>query len=151
MKEIKDLILDEERALYDLKNTKIVNIKFDGIQDGESALKECGNLNINNCYFNLRYPLWHVDSFVLENCEMTNNARAAMWYCKDIDIIDCKLNGIKALRECSDIIIKNTDIESFEFGWKCNNLGLVNTNITGEYLFLDSNNIKFNNVKMKER
>ena len=44
MKEIKDLILDEERALYNLKEAKIKNIKFDGPQDGESALKECDDI-----------------------------------------------------------------------------------------------------------
>ena len=43
MKVIKDLVLDEERALYNLKDALIENIKFDGPADGESALKECEN------------------------------------------------------------------------------------------------------------
>lgn len=149
MRLINNLILDEERALYNTKDAQIENVKFDGPADGESALKECENLQIANCYFNLRYPLWHVDKFILKNSEMTPNCRAAMWYCNNIEINDCKLNGIKAVRESNNILINTTTIESFEFGWKCNNIKLNNTNITGEYLFFDSNNIELNNVSLK--
>ena len=149
MKEIKNLILDEERALYNLKDTKIINIKFDGPQDGESALKECDNVIIDNCYFNLRYPLWHVNKFELTNSEMTDKCRAAIWYSNDMQINECKLNGIKALRECKNINIKNTNIESFEFGWKSHNIKLTNSSIVGEYLFFDSSNITFNDVYLK--
>lgn len=149
MKEIKNLILDEERALYNLSNTKIKNIKFDGPADGESALKECDDIYIDSCYFNLRYPLWHVNKFELYNSEMTDKCRAAIWYSKDIYIDECKLNGIKALRECENIKINKTEIESFEFGWKSNNISLTSTSIVGEYLFFDSKNIAFNDVKLK--
>lgn len=149
MNEIKNLILDEERALYNLKDTKIINIKFDGVADGESALKECNNIDINDCYFNLRYPLWHVDKFKLYNSEMTEKCRAAIWYSKNMVISNCKLNGIKALRECENIEINDTHIESFEFGWKSNNINLNKVNLIGEYLFFDSSNIKINEFKLK--
>ena len=149
MKVIKDLVLDEERALYNLKDALIENIKFDGPADGESALKECENINIKDCYFNLRYPLWHVNKFDLINSEMTELCRAAIWYSNDIDIKNSKLNGIKALRECSEINISESLIESFEFGWKSNNIKMDNVDIKGEYLFFDSNNIDLNNVNLK--
>ena len=149
MKIIKDLILDEERALYNLKDAYIENIKFDGPQDGESALKECDNVSIDNCYFNLRYPLWHVNKFQMLNSEMTEKCRAAIWYSNDMIIKNCKLNGIKAVRECSNIEIIDSSIESFEFGWKSNKIDLENASIIGEYLFFDSSDIKFNNVNLK--
>jgi len=149
MKEIKNLILDEERALYNLTDTSIENIKFDGPKDGESALKECNNIKIKNCYFNLRYPLWHVDKFNLIDSEMTNLCRAAIWYSNNILIKNSKLNGIKALRECQDVLIENTSIESFEFGWKSSNIKMNDGQIIGEYLFFDSNNIELNNVELK--
>lgn len=149
MKVIKDLVLDEERALYNIIDTKIINIKFEGPSDGESALKECSNIEIENCYFNLRYPLWHVDGFKMVSSESTQNARAAIWYCKNIDINNSKLNGIKALRECENILINNSSIESFEFGWKSNNITMNNSSIMGEYLFFDSKDIKLNNVQLK--
>ncbi len=149
MKIIRDLVLDEERALYNIKNTKIINIKFDGPSDGESALKECENIEIENNFFNLRYPLWHVDKIKMSSSKMTQNARAAIWYCKNIHIVNCELNGIKALRECQNVIIEDTSIESFEFGWKSQKIKLINTSIKGEYLFLDSNIINLENVELQ--
>ena len=149
MKLIKDLILDEERALYNQKDVKIKSVKFQGPKDGESALKECENIEVESCYFDLRYPFWHVDKSNIKDIEMSVNCRAALWYCNNINIEDSKLHGIKAVRECNNVIIKNTDIQSMEFGWKCNNVNMDDTNIVGEYLFLDSNNIKLNNVNLK--
>lgn len=148
MEIIKDLTLDEERALYNHKNVKLLNIKFDGPKDGESAIKECENIHIENCYFNLRYPIWHVNRCKMRNIEMTINCRAAIWYSNDIQINNSKLFGIKALRECFNIEIENTQIESYEFGWKSNNINLKDVSIKGEYLFFDSNNIALENVKL---
>ena len=149
MREIKNIVLDEERALYNIKDTVLDNITFDGPADGESALKECDNIIAKNCYFNLRYPLWHVNKFELDNCEMTVNCRAAIWYCENAIINNSKLNGIKALRECNNINIKNSSIESFEFGWKTNNINIDNCSLIGEYLFFDSNNLKINKFNLK--
>ena len=55
-----NLIMDEERALYGLKRAEIKNCIFKGPSDGESALKECRNISVSGCIFDLRYPLWHV-------------------------------------------------------------------------------------------
>lgn len=43
---IQNRTMDEERALYGLHNAEVVNCEFSGPLDGESALKECGNINI---------------------------------------------------------------------------------------------------------
>ena len=59
MEYIKDKTFDEERALYNLKNTKVINCIFTGPQDGESVLKESRNIEVENCTFSLRYPIWH--------------------------------------------------------------------------------------------
>lgn len=52
-----NLNLDEERALYAVRNAEVVNCSFDGPADGESALKEASDITLENCYMNLRYPL----------------------------------------------------------------------------------------------
>ena len=39
----------KERALYNLKDTELNNVTFKGVEDGESALKEAKNININKC------------------------------------------------------------------------------------------------------
>ena len=45
MKTIKGLTLDSERALYNTNNAFISSCTFEGIEDGESALKECCDIN----------------------------------------------------------------------------------------------------------
>ena len=77
---------DEERALYHLVDTRVENCRFEGPADGESALKEARNICVVNTNFSLRYPLWHVEGFTLENCSMDEKARAAIWYAKNGDI-----------------------------------------------------------------
>ena len=57
---ISDMTLDMERALYGAHDCLIKNCTFDGPADGESALKECREILVENCDFRLRYPFWHV-------------------------------------------------------------------------------------------
>ena len=140
---------DEERALYNLKDTRVENCRFEGPADGESALKEARNIQVANTAFSLRYPLWHVEGFTLENCSMDEKARAAIWYAKDGMITDSVLGGIKALRECDNMTLKNTQVISQEFGWKCRKVALEDTEVTAEYLFLDSRDVTLDRVKMK--
>lgn len=140
---------DEERALYNLKNADVVDCVFAGPADGESALKESRDVNVQNCSFSLRYPLWHVERFKLDKSVMDELTRAAVWYAKEGMITDSTLNGIKAVRECEDIVLKGCTVNSQEFGWKSIGICLEDTEITSEYLLLDSRNIHLNRVKMK--
>jgi hypothetical protein len=133
---------DEERALYGIRKAEIVNCTFAGAADGESALKESGDIRVRDCRFQLRYPLWHVDGGELSGCVMTDTCRAALWYDKNLLIGDCSLGGIKALRECDNTILKDCSIESEEFGWFCRGIGLSDCAIRSEYLFLHSRNIE---------
>lgn len=66
----KDLILDEERALYGITDAEIINCAFEGPADGESALKETRSVRVTDSRFCLRYPLWHAQGLTLKNCEM---------------------------------------------------------------------------------
>jgi len=139
-----------ERALYGTKDLIVDHCIFDGKEDGESALKECKNIKVIDSYFNLRYPFWHDDTLVISNTTLTPNSRAALWYSNNIKITNSKLHGIKALRECKDIVIKDSSIDSPEFGWRSKNIELINTNITnGDYLFFEASNLKLKNIDMK--
>lgn len=140
---------DEERALYNLKDTQVINCTFAGKADGESVLKETRNISVKDCTFSLRYPLWHAKKYELIHSTFDENTRAPIWYSDDGLIEDCKLNGIKLLRECNNAVIRNTDIVSPEFGWKCNNINVENSKISSEYIFLDSKNIKLKDVEFQ--
>lgn len=143
-------IFDEERALYGIKNALVKNCSFDGLADGESALKEASDFEVKDCYMNLRYPFWHVANAKISGSELTENCRAALWYDKNVEIDSCKLNGIKALRECEGITLKNSSVSSPEFIWKCKNLVVENVEINeSEYPFFEVENAKITNLKMK--
>ena len=136
----------EERALYNLTDAKVVDCRFEGEEDGESALKEASNIELENTYMDLRYPLWHVEKCMMNNVVMTENCRAAIWYSNNFLINNSVLGGIKAVRECKNIQINNSKIKSLEFGWKSNNVTINNSELVGEYLFLNSNNITIDNL-----
>jgi len=140
---------DEERALYNLQDTAVVNCVFAGPADGESALKEARNVSVENCRFLLRYPLWHVEGFVFSDSIMEETCRAAIWYASNGNIFGSRLGGIKCLRECRDISIANSIVESAEFGWKCQDIQIADSKITSEYIFLDSRDLQIDRMKLK--
>lgn len=149
MEIIRDKQFDEERALYGLTDTEVKNCNFDGPADGESAFKECKNITVSDCYFNLRYPFWHVDGADIKNIEMTENCRAALWYDTNITIEDSKLHGIKALRECADIKLIDCDVVSPEFLWRCKQIDVKNTSIQSEYVFFECRDVTIDGLTMQ--
>jgi len=138
-----------ERALYAISDCLIEKCKFEGEEDGESALKEGKNFTVKDSDFLLRYPLWHAKHFSLQNCIMTDTARAAIWYADVFNVVDSTLGGIKAVRECSNGNIVSSKIKSPEFGWKSKYINCVCSEIESEYAFLDSSNIKITDVNFK--
>ena len=59
MQVIRNKSYDAERALYGSHDLLVKDCAFDGPADGESAFKECRNVEADRCFFNLRYPFWH--------------------------------------------------------------------------------------------
>ena len=149
MKIIEKQTFDEERALYGSRGIVINECSFDGPADGESAVKEASDVQVNKCFFNLRYPFWHVNGLSIRDSEMTELCRAALWYSDHIEISDTKMYGIKALRECSDVIIRDCDIISPEFGWSVNKIEMNDSTAESEYFMMRSENITFKNVTFK--
>lgn len=140
---------DEERALYGAVDLTVKYCNIDGPADGESAFKEGRNINVEHCYFNLRYPFWHDDGLKIAKSEMTEHCRAALWYSNNISVTDARLHGIKALRECSNVKMQNCDIISPEFGWSVNGIDMSDCTAEGEYFMMRSKNITFKNVTFR--
>lgn len=149
MERLENRCFDEERALYEGKELFLSGCRFDGPADGESALKEASDIRAEHCFFNLRYPLWHDKGVVLEDCEMTELCRAALWYTEDVTIRRSRLHGIKALRECSGIHMDECDIISPEFGWSSRNITMENCRAESEYFLMRAENIRFDRVDFK--
>lgn len=149
MKVIENKTFDMERALYGSDGVLAKNCFFDGPADGESAFKEGKNIETQHCFLNLRYPFWHDHGLTITGCEMTEFCRAALWYSDHVKITDTKLHGIKALRECSDVLIQNCDIISPEFGWSVRGIRMEDTTAASEYFMMRSENLVFKNVNFK--
>lgn len=149
MRLIENKTFDEERALYAAEHVTVRNCSFDGPADGESACKECRDIRIEQCFFNLRYPLWHVHGLYVGDSEMTEMCRAALWYSNSVEITGTKLHGIKALRECADVRISGCDIVSPEFGWFTRGICMEHTSAESEYFMLRSSGLQFAAVSLK--
>lgn len=149
MKVIENQTFDMERALYGSNGVVVRNCSFDGPADGESAFKEGQDIETEHCFFNLRYPFWHDDGLTITDCEMTQACRAALWYSNHVKIVDTKMHGIKALRECSDVTIENCDIISPEFGWSVRGIHMEDSTAVSEYFMMRSENLAFRGVTFK--
>ena len=149
MERYEALTLDEERALYGLNGAEVVRCTFEGPADGESALKECRDVHLTDCDLKLRYPLWHVSGGSMTNCRMTDTCRAALWYDDHMTLKNCDFGGIKALRECRDMIIEGGTGASTEFGWMCHDLTVRDFTLTSEYPFLHTTDAEFDGFRLK--
>lgn len=149
MQTITGQTFDEERAFYGSRNIEAVGCRFDGPADGESAWKECRDISVRDCFFNLRYPFWHDKGLKIAESEMTGLCRAALWYSEDVEITNTKLHGIKALRECANVRIDSCDILSPEFGWSVRGIQMKDTSVQSEYFMLRSERLNFDHVKLQ--
>ena len=141
--------MDEERALYGSRDLFVKDCLFDGPADGESALKESTNVRADHCCFRLRYPCWHVKGLEMKECELTPTCRAALWYAEDVCIERTKLHGIKALRECRSVSLRDCDVDSPEFGWKLENIRMEASTVRSEYFMLLSKQIYMQHVQLE--
>lgn len=148
MREVTEKTFDEERALYGSDDLVVNRCRFEGPADGESALKESKNIKAEDCYFDLRYPFWHNSRVIIENSEMTTKCRAPLWYSSEIIIYNCKIHGVKAVRECNRIKIKDCDIISPEFGWNNRDFVIEDATASGEYFLMNTVNIKISRFNL---
>ena len=147
MMRVENQTFDKEREFYGSSDVTVINCKFEGPADGESAFKESRNVTVDGCLWNLRYPFWHDTGVTMKNTELTELCRAAFWYSEKIEIRDSKLHGVKAMRECADITIRKSDIVSPEFGWSVSNIRVEDSTAAGEYFMMRSSDLAFKNVE----
>ena len=86
MKEVKELRLTGERALYNSNDLRVENCIF---VDGESPLKESNNIFVKDSSFQWKYPFWYCNNIEVDNCTFLEMARAGIWYVNEIALKDC--------------------------------------------------------------
>lgn len=148
MEQIKNQEYGGERPLFATHNLQLENVT---IHTGESALKECTNIEATNCRFEGKYPFWHADGFVVKNCFFTEGARAALWYSKDLYMTDSVVEAPKMFRDMDGIKLENVQLPNAqETLWHCSNVELKNVQIDkGDYLFMHGENINIDNFTLK--
>ena len=68
MELIKNQHFEGERPLFESHHLRLENVT---IGDGESAIKECSDIEAENCRFWGKYPFWHVDKFMINSLYKT--------------------------------------------------------------------------------
>ena len=110
MKLIKDTEFGGERPLFASRDLRLENVI---IREGESAIKECSNIEAFDCRFEGNYPFWHVHGFRIERCYFDIGGRSALWYSDHLRMRDTVIDAPKMFREMSVLDLENLYSLSF--------------------------------------
>jgi cystathionine beta-lyase len=137
---ISNTFFEGERPLFATNNIRVENVKF---YPGESALKECSNVEIYKCEFMCKYPLWHNDNALVEDCLFTVYSRAAIWYTRNIRMINCLVDAPKMFREVDGLYLENVKFQNAgETIWNCRGITIRNVEARGgDYIFMNGTDI----------
>lgn len=140
MKEIKDYVTGGERPFFAEHDLLLDNVT---VLAGESALKECRDIRAVNCRFEGKYPFWHVDRFYIEKCLFTEGARAALWYCRDLEMKDTQVDAPKMFREMDRMALERVNIpNALETMWHCRDIRIRDVVVDhADYIFMHCDNI----------
>ena len=136
-----------ERALFRSDGLTITDSVF---EDGESPLKESGNIELYNCSFEWKYPLWYCKNVTADSCRLAETARAGIWYSDNVNMKNTVIDAPKTFRQCDGITLHNINLTNAEETlWSCKNVKL--SDVTAEnapYFAMNSENIDVNNLVM---
>lgn len=148
MEVISNRFFEGERPLYGSNNLRLENVKF---YPGESALKEAANIEAHNCSFMCKYPFWHNDNTLIKDSVFTIYSRAAIWYSKNIRMIDSIVEAPKMFREVDGLYLENVKLPNAgETLWNCRNIKISNVEAKeAPYIFMNCENIEIEDFKLQ--
>lgn len=137
--EIDNQVLTGERALFQGHDLLIQDTIF---VDGESPLKESRNIELLNCMFKWKYPLWYAKHIAVKNSTWFEMGRAGVWYTDNISVEDCAIEAPKNFRRCHDVSLRNVSFpNAAETLWNCDGVTLDQVVATGDYFAMNSQNM----------
>lgn len=148
MNRIKNQFFEGERPLFASSNLHLENVKF---YPGESAIKESTNIKVAGCEFMGKYPFWHNSNVEIENSLFTIYSRAAIWYSKNIRMINSVIESPKIFREVDGLYLEKVKItNASECAWSCQNIEWSDVDVKGgDYIFMNGKNISINRFKLQ--
>ena len=145
---ITNQFFEGERPLFGMDNIRLENLKF---YPGESAIKECKNVEAYKCEFMCKYPFWHNDNTLIEDCLFTVYSRAAIWYSKNIHMKNTLVEAPKMFRELDGLYIENVKLpNAAECCWNCRNIEIRDVEVKGgDYIFMNAMNVDIDKFKLQ--
>jgi hypothetical protein len=140
-KTISNTFFEGERPLFATNNIRLEHVKF---YPGESAVKESNNIEAYKCEFMCKYPFWHNDNTLIEECLFTVYSRAAIWYSRNIRMINTVVDAPKMFREIDGLYLEHVKLpNAAECCWNCRNIEFQHVEVKGgDYIFMNARNIK---------
>lgn len=147
-KTIKNEEFGGERPLFGSHGLKLENVI---IHAGESALKECSDIDATECTFEGKYPFWHVNRFRINHCIFRPGARAALWYSRNLLMTDTLVEAPKMFREMENLELCSVEIlDAEETFWHCRGVRLTGVSVrNADYLFMGSSIMEITNYKQQ--
>ena len=147
-KTIHDAVYGGERPLFASHGLRLERVT---IEPGESALKECSDIDAVGCEFRGKYPFWHTDGFRVSDCIFREGARAALWYSRNMEMRDTLVEAPKMFREMSGLRLERVRIpDAQETLWHCTDVELHDVEVArADYLFMHSSHIRIENYKQQ--
>jgi len=139
-KVIRNTFFEGERPLFATHDLRLEHVKF---YPGESALKECRDIEAWKCEFMCKYPFWHNDNALIEACLFTVYSRAAIWYSRDIRMLNTRVEAPKMFREIDGLSLENVTLTNAgETLWNCRDIRLRDVEArNGDYIFMNGQDI----------
>ena len=147
-KTITDAVYGGERPLFASHSLRMERVI---IEPGESALKECSDIDAEECEFRGKYPFWHTDGFRVRRCTFREGARAALWYSRNLEMSDTLVEAPKMFREMTNLRLERVRIpDAQETLWHCENVELRDVEVAhADYLFMHSAHIRIDNYRQQ--
>ena len=146
MKTISKQHFEGERPLFEQHSLRLEEVT---IGDGESAIKECSDIEADRCRLWGKYPFWHVHGFKITNCQFDAGARSALWYSDHLEMSNTRIDGPKMFREMDYLRLENVVLnDADETFWRCRDIEARNLALHGgTYPFMFSENIRIDGLK----
>jgi len=145
---ISNTFFEGERPLFKTDDIRLEDVRF---YPGESAVKECNNVEASKCTFWSKYPFWHNNNTLIDNCLFTVYSRAAIWYTTNLKMTNTLVEAPKMFREVDGLELVNVRMPgAAECCWYCRNIKIRDVEIKGgDYIFMNGENIDIENLNLQ--
>ena len=146
MKVIEGKEFGGERPLFGSRDLRLEDVI---IRAGESAIKECSNIEAVRCRFEGNYPFWHVHGFSIEDCYFDVGGRSALWYSDHLKMLNTVIDAPKMFREMTDLYLEKVRInDADEVFWRCCGIEAKDLELHGgTYPFMFSRDIRIDGLE----